>query len=61
MKKNCLIFVCLLLSTLCGCLKPVDEFSVPEMTVSYSENDLIYFSEIQTASVNVKISCEEEL
>lgn len=61
MKKNCLIFVCLMFSTLCGCLKPVEEFSVPEMTVSYSENDLIYFSEIQTASVNVKISCEEEL
>jgi len=61
MKKNCLIFVCLLFSTFCGCLKPVEEFSVPVMSVSYSENDLIYFSEIQTASVNVKIRSEEDL
>lgn len=31
------------------------------MTVSYSENDTIYFSEINTPSINVSITTDEEL
>lgn len=61
MKKYCFIFVCVLLLTVCSCLKKFEELALPVMDVSYSENDLIYFSEIQTASVNVKLSCDEDL
>ncbi|MBQ3655434.1 MAG: hypothetical protein II956_01135 [Bacteroidales bacterium] len=61
MKKTCFIFVCLLFSVFYSCLKPVEEYAVPEMTISYSETDEICFSEIQTASVNVKITCDDDL
>jgi len=61
MKKNVIILLCALVSIGYGCLKPVEEFSKPVMTVGYSEQDTIYFSEILTASINVKLECQEDL
>lgn len=60
MKKRTLFTILLLLTLVYGCLKN-EELSPPTITLSQGENEILNFSTIQSADVNVHIESGEEL
>ena len=60
MKRISILILTVIAATLSSCL-PTYDIEPPVLTVSYTEDDIIYFSEIQTASLNVNIHSKEAI
>ncbi|MBQ3689669.1 MAG: hypothetical protein II937_07355 [Bacteroidales bacterium] len=60
MKVIYFLVLTIIFAAFSACLEKY-EIDKPHLTVTPSEEDIVYFSEIQTATFNVKAHCEEDI